>query len=120
MKREFKFRVGNKEMKMFHLCDKCKVWESIGDYLDKNSDDYQINQFTGFRDINGKNIYEGDIIDKKYKWVVVYEDGAFYANNIYSKAYLLSDILRKRRIAGSPIEVVGNIYENPELIILKK
>lgn len=78
-----------------------------------------VGQYTGQRDNNEKEIYEGDIIDKKFRWAISFKDCAFYAKNEYSKAYLLPEIIRKRRIAGRPIEVVGNVYENPELITEK-
>jgi uncharacterized phage protein (TIGR01671 family) len=73
-------------------------------------------QFTGLSDKLGKDIYDGDIVDKKFKWVVCFSDGAFYVKNEYAIAYLLSEVIRKRRVAGCPIEVIGNIYENPELL----
>ncbi len=75
-----------------------------------------VGEFTGITDANGKEIYEGDIIDKTFKWVVAFEDCAFYAKNEYSKAYLLPEIIRKRRIAGCPIEIVGNAYENANML----
>jgi hypothetical protein len=67
-------------------------------------------------DVNGKEIYAGDILDKKYKWVVVFADGCFYAKSKIDKSswkyILLSDLIKKRKRAGVPIEIIGNIHEN--------
>lgn len=88
----------------------------------------QYGQFTGLKDENGKEIYEGDVIDFSYdmfvwnfdtfiaKGVVVFDEGAFYVEllenerNTKDEAYLLYSI------NIDTIEVIGNIYENPELV----
>lgn len=66
----------------------------------------KLGQFTGLLDINHKEIYEGDIC-KNY-WEVSYsdEDGAF---GFYNKEGIFI-LLREKEL-----EVIGNVWENPEL-----
>jgi len=78
--------------------------------LDYNA---EIMQFTGLHDKNGKEIYEGDVIegtwnDKKVKGVVVFDEGMFGIEDVIGgDAYSLNRL---------NAEVIGNIYENPELL----
>ena len=70
---------------------------------------YSIMQYTGVEDKNKQEIYEGDLTSQGE--VVVYEDGVFgttYAANRQGVARLSS----KR---CEHMEIVGNIYQNPEL-----
>lgn len=77
-----------------------------------------INQYTGLKDKNGKEIYEGDIILWDYEKIVVSYgiqgvdafEGIGY--NLWSHYGQKQDGTRLQ----SEIEVIGNIYENPELL----
>jgi uncharacterized phage protein (TIGR01671 family) len=78
------------------------------------SDDRILMQYTGLKDKNGKGIYEGDIIQEKYGnefgvGKVVFEDGAFWVH-FSDDEYLLIGC------DSEETEVLGNIYENPELL----
>jgi len=69
-----------------------------------DSNDYIWQQFTGLKDKNGVKIYEDDIMENKEmesKEVVIFSEGCF---SIYSL------------LALEEFEVIGNIYENPELL----
>lgn len=74
-------------------------------------------QYTGIKDKNGTEIYEGDIIKYSHKAVgeirrvVSYKYGMFGVNGIMDGTHIpFANILE------SEYEVIGNIYENPELI----
>jgi len=81
----------------------------------------ELMQFTGLYDKNGKEIYEGDIIEAEeprfesgvYKYEVTFEDGTFGGNNHQGEFYPLQEWTEKQ----ATVEVIGNIYENPDLLI---
>lgn len=83
------------------------------------NENYEIMQYTGLKDKNGKEIYEGDIIKIYAKGLggeaigkIVYDeyDLAFELRNEVEE---LSECLW---YAEQQIEVIGNIYDNPELL----
>lgn len=76
----------------------------------------EIIQYTGLKDKNGKEIYEGDLC-KTYELglgnlvrKVVFDNGSFGFQHEFS---LFCDL---RGFKQDYIEVIGNIYENPELL----
>lgn len=80
--------------------------------------DIVIEQFTGLKDANGKEIYVGDIVKSSYKYAqpkisqVIMEDGNSYIlgeDLATGNEMLVSDHINE-------IEVIGNVHTNPELL----
>ena len=91
---------------------------------DEPMTDIEIEQFTGLKDKNGKEIYEGDIVNlieqNGAKDIVSFEGQDCFVVNFDRGCFVLSEIKELLMSIGSyllcDIEVVGNIHENPELI----
>ena len=80
----------------------------------------ELMQFTGLKDKNGKEIYEGDIIE--YPKGVYYLDSKTKAKVLFSEEDACFKFLLEGRTIPSTfwfmgMEVIGNIYENEELLV---
>nr|DAI83794.1 MAG TPA: YopX protein [Caudoviricetes sp.] len=96
----------------------------IGKTLGSNAylKDVKLMQSTGLKDKNGKEVFEGDILDYNGRKALVRWHGS-YASFIYR----FVDELQKRNAEWKPLylaymkcEIIGNIYENPELLEVKE
>lgn len=81
----------------------------------------KIMQYTGLKDKNGKEIYEGDILttyNKSYTYKVLFEKGRFVAYHTKEYLGIWGDLYKafEPSFVELGIVVIGNIYENPELI----
>lgn len=77
---------------------------------------YVVQQYTGLKDKNGVEIYEGDIV-KVYS--EEFENENFTGKVIFDEGSFLTWINKNdiRGVwSGDDIEVIGNIMENPELL----
>ena len=96
----------------------------IGDAITfmRNADEIELMKSTGLKDKKGQEIFEKDIVDYKGRKAIIKWHGS-YASFIY----IFVDELQKRVADWKPLylsyyrfEVVGNIYENPELLEVTK
>ncbi len=87
------------------------------------SDKYIRTQFTGLKDEEGKEIYEGDIIKLNSEfWIggigsIEWDDSySMWRTNIKDKGYMACGYLTLGIALRHHVKIIGNIFENPELI----
>lgn len=124
-----KFRAWDKEADTMH--DVTSIWfdrnneqYKLGhvsfpsqETVDTIFDNFELMQSTGLKDKNGVEIFEGDIVKiigdvlGDDMSVIRFTEGGFYLDykNLDTEFELLYSI-------DLPIEIIGNIYENPELL----
>lgn len=82
-----------------------------------------VEQYTGLKDENSVDIYEGDIIVQKplcknpIGWTgkIIYKEGAFMAE-VYERGKAVMWLFLSEFSPEKTCEVVGNIHEDPELL----
>ena len=130
--REIKFRAWLKEDKKMVNVETMDFTDKSIQYLKRSEiinayilrresfDDVELMQYTGVKDKNGKEIYEGDIVLIKldetstwYKTVVGFKKGAFIANLIGKEDYVY---IFHHGFTGDDFEIIGNVYENKNLL----
>ena len=129
MNDRFKFRVwceNNQEWeKDTILISNKNMYEIRNDkftkYTDTDPKNHIINFCTGLKDKNGKLIFEGDVLKihtvwehRPYYYAIVKWQRNRYKFQKIGKGVFLGDIAPLKHFANS--EVLGNIYENPELL----
>ena len=112
--REIKFKVWNKVNNSFLSQKNLWFFYSLQEAMN-GSKYYEAIEYTGLKDSKGAEIYEGDIMasEGEYKSVVKFGGGSFCIQHITK---WISPWLPMRGITMDRYRVVGNIYENPELL----
>lgn len=138
MTREIKFRAWNKVWGMMSLVDKIEFEEgkpvSVSvtikatdfDHTDEWSDyevgdDIILQQYTGLKDKNGKEIFEGDIMGEVLgglyvKWCDKCKQFQLHILNLNECMACGGDLHWSEFVTFDDNEVIGNIYENKELV----
>ena len=123
--RELKFRVWSKtfvklltkEEWFFDFDGDLYFWDIVeNDMIRVPENEYVVQQYTGLKDKNGVEIYEGDIVKATSD---LYENENFVGKVIFDEGCFLTWV-NKNDIRGiwgeDDIEVIGNIFENSELL----
>ena len=120
--REIKFRVFDKDYKKMHIVgkdghDSLTCWDGKIQYYNLQNGEgsgehgsYILMQYTGLTDKNGKEIYEGDIVEcfVNGNSYVSFKGGAY--GLIFDYSFIpFSDVYGE-------MKVIGNIYEHPHLL----
>lgn len=119
--RKIKFRAWDDNKKImkepFGIGRQGQATDIFGDY------NYPVMQYIGLKDKNGKEIYEGDIV--KYKCCLNKNLTGFVEYSGWQ--YVVTQVVPNRNstayfgfnsedVESNEMEVIGNIYENPELL----
>lgn len=105
MNRKIKFRYWEHNKKLMITQEYRSNYEVLKEAMDHG---YDLMEFTGLVDVNGREIWEGDLIvyaNRKSKPRAV----EYWSNGFYEAGFLHNQI-------EDDALVVGNIYENPELL----
>lgn len=126
MNREIKFRVWDKLLREMHYIDLCdlaegddywydgetSVWDVMNDVTNEENR-FVIQLYTGLKDKNGVEIYEGDILNNtavNFKFIVKFEKTKYVLQKLEYQEDLLNMYDFFNRIPNM-FEVIGNVYE---------
>lgn len=99
-------------------------WEDFAEVAEQYEvDPATVGQFTGLKDKNGRDIYEGDILKSERDdrlYVVKFWSGMFYASVKECNKGIFGGFplhaLTENEESGYECDIIGNIHDNPELL----
>lgn len=132
--REIKFRVWDKRTNRMHICGESthdNMWfdeNNIARYYNLQNGDgsgengsYELMEYTGLKDKNGIEIYEGDILLEHFGEAYQLKGVVKFSTQEVGSCGCCYDEFRGSGFIAEGMhfhrcEVIGNIYENPELL----
>ncbi|WP_261080349.1 YopX family protein [Streptococcus mitis] len=129
-----KFRVWHRELGRL-MSVKCMFFQDseieefelndalMNDYITAYPDEIELMQSTGLQDKNGKEIFEGDVV--RYNIDVVdikkHPTLGFYTvlngrEGFFGDGMIIEDFEKDAEEFSQIVEIIGNVYKNPELL----
>lgn len=127
MNREIKFRAWDNKLNLMLATDSVSLCingdicflDTDGEWVADTENRITLLQYTGLKDKNGVEVYEGDILNSGACWGVrvEFENGTIWIKDLdkvrYSNEIICIPI---SKFGVNHWEVIGNIYENKELL----
>jgi len=116
--REIKFRAWQDEEKIMFEPEHINCYQMARHSKWPERQFRDLMQYTGLKDKNGKEIYEGDYVKCRVKNKDDWHEGQikFNRSSWVVFKYTKGHCFMRRTSAYREYEIIGNIHENPELI----